>query len=1027
MATAPPELALELDSRIAAFERAWMTQGDASISAYLPGENHPYYLDVLCEAIRCDLELRWSRHCPRRLDDYRNEFPAAFSENRRLSELAYEEYRQRLQAGEPVTAGEYRERYGIDNSDWPTPESVSPPTMIVGGAAPPVWDATDEAYRELSMEAPEAAARLEQARSAMPKVGDLFLGFHLVGELGQGAFGRVFLARQVDLANRLVALKVSADLRGESDRLAQMQHTNIVPIYSTHRFGSLQAVCMPYFGSMTLADVIADLSTDSTRLPGTGFELLKTVFDSRHRPPSFGGAVPDQSMERPPQTDATRQLLSKLSHVDAVLWLFARLADGLAHAHERGILHRDLKPANILLTDDGQPMLLDFNLAADLKPASGSVARAGGTLPYMAPECLEACRGGSGHVDARSDLYSLGIILYKLLTGQAPFPMPSGPTPAMIDLLLAQRRKPPIRPRRLNPAISPAVDSIVCKLLETDVRRRYASAADLRDDLERHLSNRPLAHARDVSPLERIGKWRRRNPRLFAVLAATAAAMALFVMPASAVAMRQHQLAERRLQFEHAAAVLHQQQTLDDAHYAQVLLSTQTGNRALLDEGFEKANGVLSAYRVGDDPEWRRGRYVQLLSADQRAVLQREIGEMLLLMARGDQIRGNHQAAQRWNRLAEVCFAADQSPYWLHQQRAELDGAKLNGLIPAQRDDYHEGLELSAQSKYGQALRRLIPFSEKNPRHFMSWYVRGICHDGVAQLAEAHAAFTVCVTLRPEFRWSYFSRGLVRLQQKRFELAETDFSRSLELHPTWTAALINRAIAREGMRDWNGAVHDLNAALSRADASPRIYFLRAKIRRAMGDKDAAKNDVKDGLERTPTDALSWITRGVWQMEFNPKAALADFVEALKLNPRSRDALQNQAVVLADYLNRPRDAVVAMDRLLELYPDYVEARAGRGVYLARIGEIERACTDADACLLVEPTPYRYYQMAGLYAQLSRHDADPKWRGQALRYIAYAFRNGFADFALVSADADIDPLRRDQEFQRIVAHAKALAGK
>src|SRR5262249_20105309 len=102
------------------------------------------------------------------------------------------------------------------------------------------------------------------------------------------------------------------------------------------------------------------------------------------------------------------------SYVQAVLWLGARLADGLAHAHERGILHRDLKPANVLLTEDGQPLLLDFNLSEDTKLSAGAPAAfIGGTLPYMAPEHLTAFLDRTHGVDARSDLYSLGVILYE--------------------------------------------------------------------------------------------------------------------------------------------------------------------------------------------------------------------------------------------------------------------------------------------------------------------------------------------------------------------------------------------------------------------------------------------------------------------------------------------------------------------------------------------------------------------------------------------------------------------------------------
>jgi serine/threonine protein kinase len=139
----------------------------------------------------------------------------------------------------------------------------------------------------------------------------VFCGFHLERELGRGAFGRVFLARQGALAGRPVALKVAPDVGPESQLLAQLQHTHIVPVYSVHHQGGLQAVCMPYSGSATLARVMSGLTA---------------------------GAVPTRA----------EGLLSKLGqpdHVGAVLALAAALADGLGHAHARGVVHRDIKPA----------------------------------------------------------------------------------------------------------------------------------------------------------------------------------------------------------------------------------------------------------------------------------------------------------------------------------------------------------------------------------------------------------------------------------------------------------------------------------------------------------------------------------------------------------------------------------------------------------------------------------------------------------------------------------------------------------
>src|SRR5262249_32496075 len=158
------------------------------------------------------------------------------------------------------------------------------------------------------------------------------------------------------------------------------------PVYSVHRAGALHALCMPYLGSATLADVLHDLQGRQS-LPQSGKGLVDTAQACRSmtRPAlACHGLAPDRAAEAtariPEAAPVAWKQLEGLSYVQAVLWLAARLADGLAHAHERGILHRDLKPANILLTDDGQPMLLDFNLSEDTKlRASAADAFIGGT------------------------------------------------------------------------------------------------------------------------------------------------------------------------------------------------------------------------------------------------------------------------------------------------------------------------------------------------------------------------------------------------------------------------------------------------------------------------------------------------------------------------------------------------------------------------------------------------------------------------------------------------------------------------
>ena len=133
--------------------------------------------------------------------------------------------------------------------------------------------------------------RLTDDLPLLPEVGDAFAGFRLIGELGRGAFGRVYLARQGDLADRPVALKVSTGCFAESQKLARLQHTHIVPVYSFHRAGPLQAVCMPYFGSTTLADVLDDLGQRQT-LPASGKGLVSTLNSHRGKSGPFPTAKP---------------------------------------------------------------------------------------------------------------------------------------------------------------------------------------------------------------------------------------------------------------------------------------------------------------------------------------------------------------------------------------------------------------------------------------------------------------------------------------------------------------------------------------------------------------------------------------------------------------------------------------------------------------------------------------------------------------------------------------------------------------
>jgi eukaryotic-like serine/threonine-protein kinase len=1021
----------ELQAAVNAFRRAIEQDGTADLEAFLPNVNHVDYPAILTELARLDMRVSWANGRRRYVEDYVSRFRVELLDPDRLARLAQEEFQARIAAGDEVQAHEYQSRYGVEVEGWlnTTSSRAMVPRDLIG--------LPRHRTRTVAVQSPRSALEPKPTLSSqMPRAGQRFLHFNLVSELGRGVFGRVFLARQTDLAGRPVALKVTPESDGEPQLLARLQHTNIVPIHAVYQAGALQAICMPYFGSVTLAKVIADLGRNPGELPQTGRGLLSTLFDTR----THGAAltrVQDAPAAPPAEEPPALIALAQMSQVEAALWIAARLADGLAHAHERGILHCDLKPANVLVADDGQPMLLDFNVATDRASAAASKSlRLGGTIPYMAPEYLNLVHNDNGELTSRADLFSLGVVLYELLTGSEPHPVADDQTTDLMGAYIRAHSKLPEAPSKRNPAVTPAVDAIVFKLMEPNPARRYAEAAHAREDLEAQLANRPLVHAKETSVRERARKWRRRNPRLTVGLAVALAALVFLILPTTVLAYRSEQVAARRHEVARAEAILAHQRALRELKTAQVLLSSRTLDPALINEGFERGNAVLDDYNVGTDDGWAMRSQVQLLSDDQQATLRRELGGTLLMFARLELARkpaGDKDAAAaalKWNQLAGDCYPADCRPQFLVTQRAALlkvlpgEAEALPETPAADIDAFFDGLDAATGGKPTDALIKLTPFTDGHPDHFMAWYLRGVCHEAVGQLPDAAAAFTVCTTLWPEFPWPHFSRGIVRLRQGRPVEAEADFTRALERRANWTDALLNRSLARQARNNFRGAEADLTAALARPDAPTKAYFMRSKVRLAAGDKIGADADAVEGRKREPRDVTSWIARAFWRLPTDPKGAVADYDAALAKNPRSPDALRSKAAVLADNLNQPKEAVAVLDKLLEMYPTYTEARAARAVYVARTGDVAKATRDVAVVLNEEPTPFRLYQMAGVYAQLSKEDKTGAAKQKAMQLLAKAFRTGFEQFGIIAQDSDLDPVRDDADFKALVDHARKL---
>jgi serine/threonine protein kinase/Tfp pilus assembly protein PilF len=881
-----------------------------------------------------------------------------------------------------------------------------------------------------------------RTRSALDlQVGTEVLGFRLLCELGRGAFGRVFLARQGDLADREVVIKVSPSVDAESRLLARLQHSNIVPIYSVHRDGSLQAVCMPYFGATTLAHVMKEL-TESPSLPQSGEALLRTVRARRSTVVDPAVTAPERAPMPPAEvlpalagTKGPVEVLPAMSYADTILWLGARLADGLAHAHERGIVHRDLKPANVLLTDDGNPMLLDFNLSQDTRNDSAETAHVGGTLPYMAPEQLEAYLREAPLLSPAGDIYSLGVILYELLTKRYPFTGQAGSSAELIAGMIQERRQPPPSLRRFNRAVTPAVEAIVRHCLEPDPARRYQSARQLKEDLERQLENQPLQHIPDPSLRERAGKWMRRHPRVASLttLMVTSTALLFGVLGLA------YARGERLANLEAKAEVT---RLLEDRNAVRYLLAGRTGDAAQVEAGVEAARGLLGRYGVLDRADWRQAAAVRRLSAADRESLDESVEELLLLLAGGltlqaagqpDDARAEGLAvALRLNERAEA-DAGGRASRALLLQRAEIrrllgsadESKRLReraeaAPLKSATGYYLAAADLIAKGRTQRAVSLLMEAVEHDPQAFWCWFLLGVCYDGRGQMVEAVACYDTCLAIAPASPWAYFNRGLARLRLGRAESAVADFDRAIALQPSMSEAHVHRALAHVALKKYDEAIRGLDAALEQGAPDAYVRFLRADARERKGDRDGAKKDREEAMRREPTDEKGWQVRAFARLNSDPRGALADIDRALRINPRSLTALQNKAHVLSK-LGQNKEAAAALDRALEWYPDSVKARAGRAVLRARLGRRAEAHDDVVECMARDRSPLTVYQLAGVYALTSRAENDD--RKQAFRLLTSALERG-CGFDLLESDRDLDPIRDLPEFKKLVEACRAI---
>lgn len=453
-----------LERAIERVEAAWRRGETPKLLEFVPVDHKdPRYCSMLARLIIVDQECRSIAGCPQPLDSYLREYPELKGKPE-LFEVPEDSQTDQIDASKEAVLWKTSE----DACSTPRAEDEVWELRVLCPECRKHIQVTDEVLSE-ELCCPKCGHRFSLLQGGAPvertedsglRLKRMIAHFHLLEQLGMGAFGSVWKARDTDL-DRIVALKIP---RGdhlspeeverffrEARAAAQFRHPNLVGVQAVGREGNQLYI---------VSDFIEGLPLDAWR--------------------------GEQQLE----FRQTAELVHKI-------------ASAMQAAHGGGVIHRDLKPQNILIDSDDEPCIVDFGMAKrHLEAELTSEGQTLGTPLYMSPE---QASGGSKDVDRRSDVYAIGIILYELLTGTTPF---KGST---LEVCQQHLESEPPSPRKINGQIPRDLETICLQCLEKEPDRRYQTAQELADELKRYLAGEPIK-ARPSSALNRAWRWSMRRP-----------------------------------------------------------------------------------------------------------------------------------------------------------------------------------------------------------------------------------------------------------------------------------------------------------------------------------------------------------------------------------------------------------------------------------------------------------------------------------------------------------------------------------
>jgi tetratricopeptide (TPR) repeat protein len=663
----------------------------------------------------------------------------------------------------------------------------------------------------------------------------------------------------------------------------------------------------------------------------------------------------------------------------------AQLVETLARAvhfmHRHGVVHRDLKPGNVLLASGGRqppelasgacqrpvgtketpgglhpplaavPKITDFGLAKLLDAGTGPTRSETflGTPVYSAPE-----QAGSdpGKVGPAADVYSLGGMLYELLTGRPPF---LGATP--LAILEQVRNNDPVGPRRLRPSVSVDLESICLKCLEKEPANRYASAEALADDLRCFLQGDPI-RARPISSWQRAWRFTRRRPALVAWALAGVAVLGLVLVGLAGLHSareRERQRAEQKyrrfVQLRNEALVrgclVPEKGGLFAGAEAAVYLQ---GGEAAAREALALAGVNTDADRVEIAPDFPDARKEEV-AADCHALL-------VVLARRRTEFIPFGEGGER-NKFRST-----------GEPQTALDHFLLG------EEQYHRGAWKEASDSFNRAL-------VLDPAHFCARFYLAVCHLRDRQWEAARTGLSACIERQPDFAWSYFFRSLANEKLRLLDDAEADFQKALELgdEDARHVVFLTRGIHRFAQGDLERAAADFEAARALKPGQYSAYLNLAHVHLARGHFAEADRELQAAMPlHPPAERVAGyhLHRGhALLREKKYEEALQACETAVSLSPRQPlpHEVSGRALLM---LGRYLQAETALDLYLRKGGEEKSSIfRDRGLARMKLGKYPEAVEDFTQALERTPTAdlYRHRGWARLFsdaAKLAVHD-------------------------------------------------------